>query len=216
MIGVFDTVGALGVPFGSRISSSSLFHNTRLSNIYRKAYQALAVDEHRRHFSPTIWTRFAPTKPNPVPQQPKRQTQVEQRWFAGAHANIGGGYRDNRLSQLPLAWMVEKAQQNGLAFRYPVLVDSSSYQDDVINSYSEFAYGLYKAVTLGRRYYRVVGAAPRNVTNPDGTVTTVSETIDGSVFDRWRYFNNYRPPSLQRWASARASDPAQIVGAAAT
>jgi uncharacterized protein (DUF2235 family) len=212
MIGVFDTVGALGVPFGSRASSSSLFHNTRLSNIYQNAYQALAIDEHRRHFSPTLWTRFAPAKPDPVRRQPKRQTLVEQRWFSGAHANVGGGYRDNRLSQLALAWLVEKAEQHGLAFRYPVQVDASSYQDDVVDSYSEFAYGFYKAVTLGRRYDRVVGAAPRTVTKPDGTVTTVSETIDGSVFDRWRYCNNYRPPSLQRWASERGFDPAQIVG----
>jgi uncharacterized protein (DUF2235 family) len=212
MIGVFDTVGALGVPFGSRVSSSSLFHNTRLSNIYRNAYQALAIDEHRRHFSPTLWTRFAPAKPHPVRRQPSRQTRVEQRWFSGAHANIGGGYRDNRLCQLSLAWLVDKAQQNGLAFRYPVQVDASSYRDDVIDSYAEFALGVYKAVTLGCRYHRVIGAAPRTVTNPDGTVTTVSETIDGSVFDRWRYFAGYRPTSLKRWANERTRNPEQIFG----
>jgi hypothetical protein len=213
MIGVFDTVGALGVPFGSRISSSGLFHNTRLSNIYRNAYQALAVDEHRGHFAPTLWTRFAPAEPDPVLRQPRRrQTQVEQRWFPGAHANVGGGYRDNLLSQLSLAWMVEKAQQNGLAFRYPVQVDAASYLDDVIDSYSEFAGGFYKAVTLGRRYYRVIGTAPRPITNPDGTVTVVNETIDGSVFDRWRYSKSYRPPSLENWAKERACNPAQIAG----
>jgi uncharacterized protein (DUF2235 family) len=212
MIGVFDTVGALGVPFAGRASPSRLFHNTRLSNIYKNAYQALAIDEHRRHFSPTLWTRFIPAKPDPVRRQPKRQALVEQRWFAGAHANIGGGYRDDRLSQLTLAWLVDKAEQHGLAFRYPVQVDASSYQDDVIDSYSEFAHGFYKAATLGRRYYRVIGAAPRTVTDPDGTVTTANETIDGSVFDRWRYINKYKPPSLQRWASERGFDPAQIVG----
>jgi hypothetical protein len=215
MIGVFDTVGALGVPFGSRISSSSLFHNTRLSNIYRNAYQALAIDEHRGHFSPTLWTRFAPATPDPVRRQPRRQTQVEQRWFPGAHANVGGGYRGDRLSQLSLAWVVEKAQQNGLAFRYPVQVDPASYQDDVIDSYSEFAGGFYKAVTLGRRYYRVIGATPRTVTNPDGTVTMVNETLDSSVFDRWRYSDSYRPPSLERWAKERSCNPEQICGSVA-
>jgi hypothetical protein len=213
MIGVFDTVGALGVPFGSRISSSSLFHNTRLSNIYRNAYQALAVDEHRGHFAPTLWTRFAPAKADPVRRQPRRQTLVEQRWFPGAHANVGGGYRDNRLSQLSLAWMLEKAQQNGLAFRYPVQVEASSYKDAVIDSYSEFAGGFYKVMTLGRRYYRVIGAAPRAVTNPDGTASVVNETIDGSVFDRWRYYTSYRPQSLENWAKERACSPTEIAGA---
>lgn len=213
MIGVFDTVGALGVPFGSRISSSVLFHNTRLSNIYRNAYQALAVDEHRGHFAPTLWQRFAPVAPDPVLRQPRRrQTQVEQRWFPGAHANVGGGYRDNRLSQLALAWMVEKAKQNGLAFRYEVQVDPASYQDDVVDSYSKFARGIYKWLTFGRRYYRVIGASPRAVSDPDGTVTVVNETIDGSVFARWRDFDNYRPPNLQRWANEQGTDPKDIQG----
>ena len=89
-----------------------------------------------------------------------------------------------------------------------------SYQDDVIDSYSEFARGVYEAVTLGCRYHRVIGAAPRTVTNPDGTVITVNETIDGSVFDRWRYFDGYRPTSLKRWAKERTRNPEQIFGLA--
>jgi uncharacterized protein (DUF2235 family) len=212
MIGVFDTVGALGVPFGSSISSSSLFHNTRLSNIYRNAYQALAIDEHRKHFLPTLWTRFTPTPSDPAARQPKRQPAVEQRWFPGAHANIGGGYRDNRLSQLPLAWLVEKAKQNGLAFRYPVQVDSDSHMDNIVDSYSQMAHGAYKLVTLGTGYHRIIGEAPRTVTNPNGTVTTVAETIDASVFDRWRAKKDYRSHSLESWANRRSLDPSQLVG----
>jgi uncharacterized protein (DUF2235 family) len=213
MIGVFDTVGALGVPFGSRVSSSSLFHNTRLSNIYRNAYQALAIDEHRKHFSPALWTRFTPNPPDPATRPPRRQTVVEQRWFAGAHANIGGGYRDNRLSQLPLAWLVEKAERHGLAFRYPVQIDPNSYEDDVIDSYSQMTYGVYKLLTLGRRHHRIIGEAARAVNNPNGTVTTVAETVDGSVFDRWRANDAYRSPSLVRWANRRGLDPAKLHGA---
>jgi uncharacterized protein (DUF2235 family) len=213
MIGVFDTVGALGVPFGSSVSSSSLFHNTRLSNIYKNAYQALAIDEHRGHFSPALWTRFAPYPPGATNRQPRKQPVVEQRWFVGAHANIGGGYRDNRLSQLPLAWLVEKAEQHGLAFRYPVQVDPDSYADVVVDSYSEMAYGAYKLVTRGRRHYRTIGEAPRTVRGPGGTVTTVSETVDGSVFDRWRAEECYRPPGLEAWAKRRGLDPSRLTGA---
>jgi len=210
--GVFDTVGSLGVPFGDIpwLSSKRFqFYHTRLSNLYRETYQALAIDEHRRHFSPTLWTKFTPAHPDRR-AGPRSEPVVEQRWFIGAHANIGGGYIDDRLAQIPLAWLVEKAEAGGLAFRYPILVDPDSHRDPVADSYAEFAHGLYKLATLGRKHYRVIGGPTVSVQN--GSVKTVNETIDGTVFERWRADSTYRPYNLNDWATRRNLDPADLHG----
>ena len=51
--------------------------------------QALAIDEHRRDFTPTFWTGALP-----------QGVSIEQVWFAGAHADIGGGYKTRNLAKL--------------------------------------------------------------------------------------------------------------------
>lgn len=214
-VGVFDTVGALGIPFGHvpGLSRSSFeFHHTRLSNLFDFAFQALAIDEHRKAFSPALWTRFTPT----VPQDPpKKVPVVEQRWFCGAHANVGGGYADDRLAQLPLHWLVEKAIAAGLDFRFPVQLDATYHRDPVADSYSEMMGGFYKVATLGKRHYRTIGAPSFNVPQPSGTVSTVNETIDASVFERWRDDNEYRPPAVSRWAERLGLNPDSLHGATA-
>jgi uncharacterized protein (DUF2235 family) len=76
-IGVFDTVGSLGIPGGvGRLLNRHRyeFHDTRLSGLVDLACHAVAIDEHRKQFAPTLWTSV----PIPIPQHP---TTVEQRWF---------------------------------------------------------------------------------------------------------------------------------------
>src|SRR6516165_8737525 len=87
-LGVFETVGALGVPLRSfRRENRDLFefHDVELSHICKINLHALAVDEHRESFQATIWRQ---------PQMTQIATITEQTWFAGAHADIGGGYID--------------------------------------------------------------------------------------------------------------------------
>src|SRR5689334_11453401 len=79
-IGVWDTVGALGIPHSRFCRSEFQFHDTNLSPRVDFAFQALAIDEQRAPFVPAIW------KTTPTPGQ-----TVEQVWFAGVHSNIGGG-----------------------------------------------------------------------------------------------------------------------------
>lgn len=113
-IGVWDTVGALGIPDGvpglKEISQLTPlwhrlwgFHDTQLSSHVRFAYHALAIDEQRPPFEPTLWTGEA------VPGQ-----TVEQVWFAGAHTDVGGGSRASGLSDIALMWMVQRACGAGL------------------------------------------------------------------------------------------------------
>jgi hypothetical protein len=110
-LGVFDTVGALGAPFGiilgwivDKLFQCS-FHNTQLSSIVQSAYHALAIDERRLPFLPTLMD------PNTAQHNP---SNFEQRWFPGVHSNVGGGYPHTGLSDLALEWMAEKATQHGL------------------------------------------------------------------------------------------------------
>lgn len=106
-IGVWDTVGALGIPdhIMSQLTEDLWqFHDVKLSRSVEHAYQALAIDEHRTDFQPTLWE-----------QQPDAGNQkLEQVWFAGVHCNVGGGYLDGELSDIAFLWMQEKAQACGL------------------------------------------------------------------------------------------------------
>jgi uncharacterized protein (DUF2235 family) len=207
-IGVFDTVGALGVPFGNIPGLSRnrfQFHNTRLSVIYENAYQALAIDEHRGPYDATLWTKYQPKVSD---HSLHEELNVEQRWFVGAHANVGGGYREDRLAQVPLAWIVSRAQQNGMAFRFAVPLDGAEHLDPVVDSYSEFLHGGFKVATFGHRYYREIGRPTRDV--GQGLVDTVNETIDATVFDRWRRDKTYRPRNFARWANSKGIDPVTI------
>jgi hypothetical protein len=204
-VGVFDTVGALGVPFPllRRLKGSAYqFLNTGLRQTNEYAFHALAIDEQRKAFSPTLWTNAGATNASPRPIQ-----RTEQRWFVGAHANVGGGYFSDPLAQLPLKWLVGKATMLGLGFREHVSAEEGADLRPITDSFGEFMWGFYRILRLGIRYTRPIGEAPRD----EGTgVTNINETIDSSVFDRWRADPGYRPKGLSTWARRKAVDPGKL------
>ncbi len=124
-IGVWDTVGALGIPF-SRLRLVNLlnrrwqFHDTDLSTTVDAAFQALAIDEKRGPFRPTIWKQQA----NADGQR------LEQVWFAGVHSDIGGGYPDPALAEIALCWMVDRASACGLVFDTDAFAPLPPGEDD--------------------------------------------------------------------------------------
>ena len=108
-VGVWDTVGALGVPISGLYwmgARRRRFHDVGLGRHIGHACHAIAVDEQRRPFAPTLW------RSAPVPVQP-----VEQLWFPGVHGDVGGGIRRPALSDGALLWMWSKAWGAGLGFR---------------------------------------------------------------------------------------------------
>ncbi|MEO6414023.1 MAG: DUF2235 domain-containing protein [Pedococcus sp.] len=113
-LGVFDTVGALGLPGLSRRSYQ--FHDVQLSGQVLRARHALALDETRLKFAPTFWE--APVEPAGAPTDDERVKQV---WFEGAHSDVGGGYRETGLSDTSLLWMAREAHDAGLVFDVPLL-----------------------------------------------------------------------------------------------
>ncbi len=102
-LGVFDTVGALGVPVLSR--RKHRFHDVRLSSTVQTARQALAIDERRITFAPCLWE---------VPDDDPAG-RVEQVWFPGTHGDVGGGGARCGLSDLALEWMADELRAVGVA-----------------------------------------------------------------------------------------------------
>lgn len=162
LLGVWDTVGALGIPgnlFGRLGRRSHEFHDVTLSRKTRRAYQALAIDEHRKTFQPAIWD---------TTQQGADQI-VEQVWFAGAHSNVGGGYPDPVLSDQAFLWMVDKAR--------PLLAFDEDYLQRRVNVLKEdTARG--RIVDSSAGWWKVLGRTDRFIGKDP------SETIHPSAFAR--------------------------------
>ncbi|MCK1715047.1 DUF2235 domain-containing protein [Bradyrhizobium sp. 143] len=208
-IGVWDTVGSMGIPLGSAEAKVHKYRfldtHLRLDNEY--AFHAVALDEHRADFEATFWTRTVKTGETGAPDRPI--AHVEQRWFVGCHANVGGGYASDPLSQRPLVWLMEKAGALGLIFREQVVIDETQKTPAINDSYREFGKGLYHF--FSKPFQRTVGADP--LVGTAATTARINETIDGSVFDRWRTDATYRPGNLVGWAAAKKVDPAKLAGA---
>ena len=154
-------------------------------------YHALAIDEHRKDFAPTLWTIRKP-KDGGSRRRPRDISSVEQRWFVGAHANVGGGCESDLLAQMPLRWMMKKASLHGLAFKNDVDLDGDVLKSPISDSFKEFMNGAYSV--FASRFYRVIGAEPEQA--EDGTHTTVNETIDTQCSSAGRRTRNtVRPAS---------------------
>ena len=118
-LGVWDTVGSLGVPVPPlRGLSDKLFgdiyrfHDTALGSNVLNACQALAIHEKRGAFKPVLWTRRHECVLDEE-GRPSRQ-RVLQTWFTGSHGDVGGGYRsDRRLADIALTWMLHRALECG-------------------------------------------------------------------------------------------------------
>lgn len=209
VVAVWDTVGALGIPFFSiqGISRQTFgFLHTGLRTMIEHGFHALAIDEHRKDFAPTLWTIRKPKNPTDFTAPPRDLSSVEQRWFVGAHANVGGGCESDLLAQVPLRWMMTKASLHGLAFKNDVDVDGDVLKAPISDSFKEFMKGAYSV--FASRFYRAIGTEPEQA--EDGTHTTVNETIDASVFERWQKDPTYRPPSLDEWAKRKKVDIATL------
>ena len=112
MVGVWDTVGSLGIPaiFGQVDYTKYGFLDTSLHPDIKNAYQCLALDEKRVQFPATLW------QGDPAPGQ-----TVEQVWFSGCHGDVGGGTAvggpvdaGTRLCDITMGWMLSKALPQGI------------------------------------------------------------------------------------------------------
>jgi len=185
-IGVWDTVGALGIPLTGIppvdvFNQQWQFHDTALSTRVDNAFHALAIDEKRRPFEPTLWQ-----------QQPDAGDQrLEQVWFAGVHSDVGGGYPEGGLADIALLWMVSRAESCGLAFRpdaFPEVAPENPHQEvipvrpDPRGELHESRTGLY---LLQPPLHR-----------PIGRKDPAHERVAATAKQRYDDDPTYRPPEL--------------------
>jgi len=192
-IGVFDTVGSLGIPgdLGHLLSRRKYeFHDTRLSGFVDVARHAIALDENRSQFEPTLWTAV------PIPIL-GHTTSVEQRWFVGAHTDVGGGgppsHEPAPLSALAREWIIGEAVTAGLVLdKPPTPLTGNEWRAIIHDSYTDFLGGLAQLVPGRQRYWRPVN-------------TTIGEQLNPSVPQRWNADPNYRPhnPNLVPWVRSQ-------------
>lgn len=134
MIGVWDTVSAMGFPvkeisdFINLIFFRFKFENQDLADNVNRACHALSIDDERKTFHPLLWNENENTQPI-----------IEQVWFAGVHANVGGGYPKQGMSLVTLDWMMRKANEQGLIFNahdQQILTEHRNINDKLYDSRS--------------------------------------------------------------------------------
>jgi uncharacterized protein (DUF2235 family) len=226
-VGIYDTVGAIGVDMLAipRLrEKTARFHDTQLSSMVQNGFHALAIDEHRANFVHIPW-RCAINGNWPD------DGKIEQRWFVGAHSNIGGGYDDDVLAQFPLAWMLKECSALGLMLRPPETIqadplatpatalclplllpekgkhDLSEKPPRVRDSFAEIAHGIWKNVVRSKPEYRRIGP-PLEVDNGQPS-QSVNEFVDKSAWDLLAADQTspkpYNPPNL--WAYRQNPNP---------
>jgi uncharacterized protein (DUF2235 family) len=176
-IGVWDTVGALGIPvhaFDGFNEKKFSFLDTSLSSAVTFAFHALSVDERRGPFKPTLWD-----------SQPAAGQTVQQAWFAGVHSDIGGGYPEHGLSDLALDWMLDCAAKAG-AEPDPAVVAALPTKPDASQAIHTSLKGFFRANAIDRQ----VGATQFG-----------TEYFHQSLVAKWRDDKTYRPKPLQPHAA---------------
>ena len=176
-VGVWDTVGAMGIPisFLGLFEDKDEFYDTKIGKNVRIARHAMAIDEHRKDFEPTIWRH-------------RQNMDLKQAWFAGAHADIGGSYKPDKdgsvLSDNALGWMIKEAQDSGLTIE--------DHLKDTINKSP-----LAKVHNSRRSFYRIKEKYFRPIDHGNGPVL-----IHKSVKLRWDQNLKYRPKNLDEYIKA--------------
>ncbi len=200
-VGLFDTVGQLGVPMGwfSGLTNRKYkFHNLNLSSRVTAARQACAIDEDRKVFPLTPWTNldklndergFKPNDPN---------APYQQRWFPGGHGEVGGG-SGSTLSNITLTWVAEGAARAGLAFsakNCPLAIFSDIQYQDPCAAWTR----ANDFLSLAGRQRRML---KRYTRKEKPTVHDIEMMLSEAALKRWRAQQlapRYRPPSLKALA----------------
>lgn len=185
-VGVWDTVGALGIPFSllGLFDAKDEFYDTKMGPNIAVTRHALAIDERREDFAPTLWT-------------PRPGVDLKQVWFAGVHSDVGGSYGPDETSgacgsDAPLGWMVDQAEQAGLGFERHIRTGLTA--------------GWKAPIHKSRRHiYRFRDPLVRDLA-PEGKPTKVH----ASVKKRYRRDSAYRPTNLKKLLGAGGWDGVAI------
>jgi uncharacterized protein (DUF2235 family) len=188
-LGVWDTVGARGIPDslpGSRFFNRQYdFHSVSLTDSVRSARHAVAIDERRKAFPACVWDNVG--APNaPAAGAGDAAQPCQQLWFVGDHGNVGGGVEGDGLSNISLVWVLEGSSDAGLALD-PVQVD---YYARRRNCRMTFSNAILRDVFSPAQWvYFLLGGRDR-----DGPASV--DGLHTSVRERWQQDQRYK--SLRR------------------
>jgi uncharacterized protein (DUF2235 family) len=121
-LGLWDTVAAYGLPVDEMTRGISQWlwplelPSHTLDDSVQRACHALSLDDERTTFHPVLWNERQ-QKPQIHSPRFTKDERISQVWFAGVHANVGGGYPDDSLAQIPLYWMIQEAKACELVFK---------------------------------------------------------------------------------------------------
>jgi uncharacterized protein (DUF2235 family) len=201
-LGVWDTVGALGIPkrftILSPFNKKHEFHDTNLSAFVRSARHAVAIDERRTDFVPTLWDNLEELTKAAGSDFSREDAPYQEKWFPGTHSSVGGGGDRRGLSDQAMDWVLDGARHLGLELdkspRSPIFKlkpDAREYLEDTAEP------GLmYKAMNAVSAADRLPG--PKHLFE-----------VSMSARKRWKDDplklkdkTAYRPATLNRVASA--------------
>jgi uncharacterized protein (DUF2235 family) len=194
-LGVWDTVGELGIPatlpLATQIDAKYRFLDTNLSPLTKAARHAVAIDEQRDAYKPTLWNNIDAL--NEAIGDDKKlyaDRSYQQRWFPGHHSGVGGGQADAGLSLSALRWIAEGAVGQGLVLNAPTL---QAYHDTE-NPTAPF---VVDPPSLDNFIVNHVGGISNRLPGP----ALIDEVSEAAII-RWRRMKPpYRPMTLNRVAS---------------
>ena len=188
-LGVWDTVGALGVPAHFSLLSDLFnkrhrFHDAKLSGMVASARHAQALDERRNVFAPSGWDVEKLEILAAQAEAEGRAGAYLQQWFPGDHGSVGGGGDITDLSDGAFLWMAEGAQQAGLAIR-----------PGALEAFVSNPLGPLQNVTK-------TGFSPLNslTSKKDRDGPRFADQVSDTATQRWREDAGYRPGSLGKVA----------------
>lgn len=185
LLACWDTVGSLGIPdlipginFDRKINEKYQFHDPQLSPIIENAIHALAIDEQRSTFAPTLMVKTSRNS----------EQKLLQKWFPGEHGCVGGGLeKQSGLSDGTLKWMVDSIGQLGLNLEIDISVVPDGVNPNPSADYKVDPKGLIDKLT------NKIGKQWREVSDN-------FEDLHESVKQRWQARSDYRPDNLQKYS----------------
>lgn len=179
-VGVWDTVGALGIPFSllGLFDRNDQFYDTKMGPNIKYARHALSIDEQREDFEPTIW-------------RVREGVDLKQIWFSGVHCDVGGSYKPDKstglfASDTPLGWMLDQARQAGLSIEAHLF---ESLTNGVEGKLHKSRTSIYR---VKKPFYRELDV--------EGTA------IHPSVKQRYEMDSKYRPKKLKALVEQKGWD----------
>ncbi len=187
-VGVWDTVGSLGVPtnivFAPVLNAQYRFYDTNLSRFVRSARHAVSIDERRKTFAPTLWDNIDVLNTNAKADGLAYNARpYQQQWFPGVHGGVGGGGADGGLSLAAMLWVAEGAVRAGMTFDLAQI----SHYASLAHPDAQF---MKAGFDLGGFVIELNGVEDRvGPTTPD--------QVSLSARLRWAKVAGYRPAPLQ-------------------